>query len=275
MSTYGSDTATQATDAAKQALDKSTGGTTGMSTSSDRKPTLLLNISKDQLKQAPTVDSTNLSSFGDQGLRQRVDSFYSQNIPGKSSMMGGMQKTQGMTGGTGMSSQSGTQSKSKSSDQTAQQKNSGDGSQISSQSNLMRASDIIGMKVKNTSDKDIGKIEDLIVAGNQGQMAYGLVSFGGFMDIGEKTAAVPWQSITLHAQDKNATINATDTQLKAAVVDKNNWQKLSQPEFARQVHSTFGAQPYWEVYGFAPGEEPNKPTDANKPKMDDQKKNKY
>lgn len=235
-------------------------------TDRDRKSTLYLNISKDQFKQAPSVESDSLSSFDDTNLQQRIDSFYSQHIPGKSSAMRSSQQRQsGMQTGTQTGTQPGTQAGTQSSTQSGMQTQGG-------QAKHMKASEVIGIDIKDNANKDLGEIEDLVIDTRQGHLAYGLVSFGGFMDIGDKTAAVPWQSININIQDKTATVNATDAQLKAAVIEKDNLQRLSQPEFARQIHSTFGAQPYWEVFGFAPGEDANKPMDHNKP-MDPNKNN--
>jgi len=246
----GSTAGTGTTGAGTGATGSRTGTAAGTSADRDRQVTLYLNISKDKLKQAPSVDSDNVSAFDDTNLQQRIDSFYAQNIPGKSDAMMRSQKQTG--------TQAGTQQ---------QQLGSQQG-----QAKHIKASEIIGLDVKDNADKDLGEIEDLVIDSRQGHLAYGLVSFGGFMDIGDKTAAVPWQALNINMQEKVAKVNASDAQLKAAVVEKDNIQRLSQPEFARQIHSTFNTQPYWEVYGFEPGDEAGKSMDADKPKMDDQQK---
>jgi sporulation protein YlmC with PRC-barrel domain len=62
------------------------------------------------------------------------------------------------------------------------------------------ASDVVGMKVQSTTGEDIGKIEDVVVNPG-GEVAYAVLSFGGFMGMGDKLFAVPWN--VLQTKDKD------------------------------------------------------------------------
>src|SRR5687768_3742813 len=59
-----------------------------------------------------------------------------------------------------------------------------------------RSSELIGMEVRDRTGKDLGKIEDLVVELNSGDIRYAALSFGGFAGFGDKLFAVPWQSMT-------------------------------------------------------------------------------
>jgi sporulation protein YlmC with PRC-barrel domain len=63
------------------------------------------------------------------------------------------------------------------------------------------ASDLVGMKVNSPSGEDIGKIEDVVIHPG-GEVAYAVLSFGGFMGMGDKLFAVPWN--VLQTKDKDA-----------------------------------------------------------------------
>lgn len=54
-----------------------------------------------------------------------------------------------------------------------------------------KASDVIGMAVKNYQDQDLGKVEDLAVDVESGRVVQVILSTGGFVGIGDKLTAVP------------------------------------------------------------------------------------
>jgi hypothetical protein len=57
-----------------------------------------------------------------------------------------------------------------------------------------RGSKIIGAPVVNDSNESIGKIDDLLI-GKTDQVLYAVVSVGGFLGVGSKLVAVPFQSL--------------------------------------------------------------------------------
>lgn len=59
------------------------------------------------------------------------------------------------------------------------------------------ASSLIHDKVVNLAGQDIGRIEELMVDVVSGRVAYVVLSFGGFMGIGNKLFALPWSAITV------------------------------------------------------------------------------
>jgi len=62
------------------------------------------------------------------------------------------------------------------------------------QANQMMASDLIGTRVVSTNNESIGDINDVIVDRN-GQVMAVIVGVGGFLGIGEKDVAVPFNSL--------------------------------------------------------------------------------
>jgi sporulation protein YlmC with PRC-barrel domain len=54
--------------------------------------------------------------------------------------------------------------------------------------------DAIGTKVVNSSGEDIGKIEEVVMDLTTARVTYAVLSFGGFLGIGDKLFAVPWVS---------------------------------------------------------------------------------
>ncbi|WP_243375284.1 PRC-barrel domain-containing protein [Microvirga solisilvae] len=72
------------------------------------------------------------------------------------------------------------------------------------QQGQMMASDLIGTRVVSTNNESIGDINDVIVDRN-GQVMAAVVGVGGFLGIGEKDVAVPFNSLEFAtAQQANA-----------------------------------------------------------------------
>src|SRR5690242_15216974 len=66
-----------------------------------------------------------------------------------------------------------------------------------SQAHSLIASDRVeGTPVRRTSGEKIGTIERLMIDKLTGNVAYAVLSFGGFIGIGQKHAPIPWARLT-------------------------------------------------------------------------------
>jgi sporulation protein YlmC with PRC-barrel domain len=63
-----------------------------------------------------------------------------------------------------------------------------------------RVSKIIGSEVRNKSGEKIGDIRDLMIDGS-GTIRLAIVSTGGFLGVGDRLHAVPWDVLTLGPKD--------------------------------------------------------------------------
>lgn len=106
---------------------------------------------------------------------------------------------------------------------------------------------IIGIKVVNASTEDLGKIEDLVIDSRDNRVAYAILSFGGFLGVGDKHFAIPWQAIDFRAAEHCAILNVDKDRLKNAPgFEKNKWPDMSDKAWGGQVHAHYGCKPYWE-----------------------------
>ena len=67
---------------------------------------------------------------------------------------------------------------------------------------VSRASKIIGTKVKNSKGESLGDIKDLVMDPENGQVVYGVVSFGGILGMGDKLFAIPWGALVWNFSNK-------------------------------------------------------------------------
>ena len=62
---------------------------------------------------------------------------------------------------------------------------------------VLAASTIAGDRVRNGAGEDLGKIEEIMLDVPTGRIAYAVISFGGFLGIGDKLFAVPWKALQI------------------------------------------------------------------------------
>jgi sporulation protein YlmC with PRC-barrel domain len=112
---------------------------------------------------------------------------------------------------------------------------------------VLSSSSICSDHVKNAAGEDLGKIEDLMIDLNSGRVAYAVLSFGGFMKMGNKLFAIPWEALRLDAANKQFILNVDKRVLESATgFDKDNWPDMADPKFGVGVYRHYGYKPYWE-----------------------------
>ena len=111
----------------------------------------------------------------------------------------------------------------------------------------LSASTLIGDPVVNRKGEDLGKIEDIMIDPENGRVGYAVLSFGGFMGMGDKLFAVPMQAMKLAREDKRFVLDVDKERLKNAPgFDKNAWPSMADRRWATDVHTYYGTRPYWE-----------------------------
>ncbi len=112
---------------------------------------------------------------------------------------------------------------------------------------IMGASTLTGDAVKNPAGDTLGEIKEIMLDVPKGAIAYVVMTFGGFLGVGDKYFAVPWLALTLDTARKCFVLNATKEQLEAAPgFDKDHWPSMADEGWARQVHEHYHTKPYWE-----------------------------
>lgn len=110
---------------------------------------------------------------------------------------------------------------------------------------LMGADTLIGNDVYNTRDEDLGDIKEIMLDTASGKVAYAVLSFGGFLGMGEKLFAVPWAALRLDTVNKRFVLDADKDRLKNAPgFDKDNWPNMSDPTWSKGIHDFYGTT--WE-----------------------------
>lgn len=112
----------------------------------------------------------------------------------------------------------------------------------------LKATDVIGKKVENPTNENLGKIEEIVVDPDSGRVIYSVLSFGGFLGMGDKLFAVPFHSLALSAANDKFILDVDKERLKNAQgFDKNNWPNMADSRWARETHEFYRVRPYWEA----------------------------
>jgi len=89
---------------------------------------------------------------------------------------------------------------------------------------LFKASKLIGYSVKNNQGEELGEIEELVINRQDGRIAYAVLSFGGFLGMGDKLFAIPWESLTLMPEEQSFSLDVNKEKLaETPGLDDTNW----------------------------------------------------
>jgi sporulation protein YlmC with PRC-barrel domain len=111
---------------------------------------------------------------------------------------------------------------------------------------VLSASTIIGDRVKNAAGEELGRIDDVMLDMNDGRISYAVITFGGFLGMGNKLFAVPWPALVLNTEEKCFYLNVDKEQLENAPgFDKDHWPDMADHEWGRTVHDHYGVTPDW------------------------------
>jgi sporulation protein YlmC with PRC-barrel domain len=113
---------------------------------------------------------------------------------------------------------------------------------------VLSATTMLGDKVRNLAGDTLGDVKELMIDLDTGRIAYAVLSFGGFLGMGNKLFAIPWEALTLDT-DEHAFILDVDTETleNAPGFDKDNWPDNAMYEagWLLDVYDYYGYAPYW------------------------------
>lgn len=106
---------------------------------------------------------------------------------------------------------------------------------------LMGAETLIGNDVVNKANEAVGDIKEIMLDVKRGRVSYAVLSFGGFLGMGEKLFAVPWEALTLDPVKKRFVLDVTRDRLKEAPgFDKGHWPDMADPGWRKGIHEYYG-----------------------------------
>lgn len=81
---------------------------------------------------------------------------------------------------------------------------------------LIRATTVKGTDVYNHDGERLGAIDDVVLSKSEGRAVYAVMSFGGFLGIGERYHPLPWASLTYDPARSGYVVTVSRAQLEGA-----------------------------------------------------------
>ena len=111
----------------------------------------------------------------------------------------------------------------------------------------VKASSVIGTRVVNPKGDSLGEIKEVVIDPRVGRVAYAVVSFGGFLSMGEKLFAIPFGEFDYNLTKNQYELDISKERLEAAPgFDPDHWPSMSEEKWNREVHKYYERSPYWE-----------------------------
>ena len=103
------------------------------------------------------------------------------------------------------------------------------------------ATEIIGKKITNAQNEDLGKVEDIIINVEAGTAPYAVIASGSILGANRSKIAVPLSSFHCSADGKNLVMSATKEQLQTASKTATGaWAPVAESDWARRVDAFYG-----------------------------------
>jgi PRC-barrel domain len=113
-------------------------------------------------------------------------------------------------------------------------------------SRLISADKVEGTAVYNAAQEKIGRIENIMIDKLSGKVAYAVMSFGGFLGIGDNYYPLPWSMLKYDTRAGGYVVNLDKKVLEGApsygARDRIDWDD---EKWGRRVHDYYGIAPYF------------------------------
>lgn len=111
---------------------------------------------------------------------------------------------------------------------------------------LIESDRVEGTAVFDSRGSKIGTIKRLMIDKLSGKVAYSVMSFGGFLGIGEQEHVVPWAKLTYDPEFEGFRTDITEQQLKGAPSFYRErdygWNDRTRE---KELHDYYQSAPYW------------------------------
>jgi hypothetical protein len=112
---------------------------------------------------------------------------------------------------------------------------------------LISSDKVEGTAVYNREGEKLGSIHSLMIDKTSGKVAYAIMSFGGFLGMGDRYHPLPWSVLDYETSQGGYVVDLDRSKLEGAPTysssETPNW---SDRRWGQQVHDYYGTRSYWE-----------------------------
>ncbi len=110
---------------------------------------------------------------------------------------------------------------------------------------LIAAEKVEGTNVYNLQGDKLGTVDDIMLDKVSGKAIYAIMSFGGFLGIGEKYHPLPWSTLKYDENKGGYIVNLDKKLLEGAPSYDIGGDFRWTPDYGRQVDKYYNAPSYW------------------------------
>jgi hypothetical protein len=113
---------------------------------------------------------------------------------------------------------------------------------------LISAGKVTGTPVYSTEGERLGEINDVMLDKRSGKIAYAVMSFGGFLGLGERYSPLPWAILKYDTRQQGYVVGLTIDQLQQApIFAPDQMPAWGDRTYESTLHAYYRATPYWAV----------------------------
>ncbi len=110
---------------------------------------------------------------------------------------------------------------------------------------LVSADKIEGTNVYNLAGEKLGSVDDVMIDKASGKAIYAIMSFGGFLGMGEKHHPLPWSTIRYDTKKGGYVVDLSKKKLEDAPNFERGTEFEWTPDYGRRVDSYYNTPSYW------------------------------
>ena len=113
---------------------------------------------------------------------------------------------------------------------------------------VVPASKIIGETVVNRQSENVGKIDELVIDAKKNRVLYAVLSFGGFIGMGNKLFAMHWEAFEFSTTENKLILNVDKEKLKAApgFEKGDKWPDFKDSLWGESIYNYYNYTPPWK-----------------------------
>jgi sporulation protein YlmC with PRC-barrel domain len=104
---------------------------------------------------------------------------------------------------------------------------------------LINAEKVRGADVYNVAGEKLGTIEDLVLDKIEGRVQYAVLSFGGFLGLGDKHYPLPWSALKYDTRREGYVVNLSKEQLENAPAHEADEEIDWTPDYGRRIDAFY------------------------------------
>jgi len=111
---------------------------------------------------------------------------------------------------------------------------------------LIAADKVEGTTVRNRAGEKLGTIDNIMIDKVTGRVAYAVMSFGGFLGIGDRFHALPWGALKYDPRMESYVVDLGKERLEGAPTHrKTDALDWDDPVWTKKVHDYYNIPPFW------------------------------